>query len=471
MRVGTKGVLKNFSYSFFANIISLSVSIAMVTFVPKYLSLESYGMWQLFLFYFSYLGFFHFGWEDGIYLRYAGEKFDSLDKKKFAGQFYALMFLQILITGSLILYSFNCVFEPARREVLILTAFLIPLVNFNGLCNFIMRITNRIKVYALLMIVERIVLLVMVFGVIISENHSFFYLYVSKVLSLTCVFIVEIYFCRYLLKPTFNSLSSILSEAKKNLSVGSKLMLANIASMLIIGIVRYGISEGWSIITFGKVSLTLGISNFLMIFINSLSVVFFPILKHLDERRLSEVYMRIRNILTVILFAALMFYYPLQRIVAWWLPKYTDSLIYMSILFPVCLFESKVSLLINTYLQSMRQEKMMLKINVCVVMISVIMTIASVKIVHNLTFAVVSIVVLYGLRCIIAEYCLGKLLKLSLLELIVADVVMVIIFMLSGWFIDSYLCTLMYLIAYIFYLWRYKERLLDFKILMNKFYR
>lgn len=79
-------------------------------------------------------------------------------------------------------------------------------------------------------------------------------------------------------------------------------MVAIIASMLIIVIIRYGISIGWDVATFGKVSLTLSISNFMMIFISSVSVVFFPILKHMDESRLLDIYMKIRNMLACILF-------------------------------------------------------------------------------------------------------------------------------------------------------------------------
>lgn len=50
-------VVKNISYSFGANIVSLGVFVLMVMFVPKLLSVENYGKWWLFLFYFSYLGF------------------------------------------------------------------------------------------------------------------------------------------------------------------------------------------------------------------------------------------------------------------------------------------------------------------------------------------------------------------------------------------------------------------------------
>ena len=88
-----KGIILNISYSFSANLLSLIVSAIMVMVVPKFLSVDDYGMWQLFLFYFSYLGFLHFGWEDGIYLRYAGKEFSELSPKKFSGQFYAIVVL------------------------------------------------------------------------------------------------------------------------------------------------------------------------------------------------------------------------------------------------------------------------------------------------------------------------------------------------------------------------------------------
>ena len=114
-----KDLVKNISYSFCANIFSLLVSIFMVMVVPKFLSISDYGLWQLFLFYFSYLGFFHFGWEDGIYLRYAGTEFLSLDRKLFAGQFYSIILLQLIFAVGVILISLWCSIEDNKRVALI----------------------------------------------------------------------------------------------------------------------------------------------------------------------------------------------------------------------------------------------------------------------------------------------------------------------------------------------------------------
>lgn len=134
----------------------------------------------------------------------------------------------------------------------------------------------------------------------------------------------------------------------------------------------------------------------------------------MDEEKRSEVYTIIRNALTFLLFAGLIGYYPIRYVLSLWLPKYADSLIYMSVLFPVCVFESKVTLLINTYLKSMRKEFLMLKINTVSVVFSLIVTTFTVAIWHNLDAAVFSIVLVYAFRCVLAEYHVTLLLGLHL---------------------------------------------------------
>lgn len=442
--------LKNIAYSFGANLTSLCISIFMVMFVPKFLSVNDYGLWQLFLFYFSYLGFLHFGWEDGIYLRYAGKNYDELNRKTFAGQFYGIIVLQIVLAVLISSIGQILVSDPVKRTALICAVWLAPFVNFNNLCNFIMQITNRIKDYAKLLLTERVVFfLAVVLFLLVFHWNEFRYMYYAKLFSVAGISLAGVYLCRSLLRPRFYPLRKVLSEAGENLLVGSKLMLANIASMLIIGIVRYGISMGWDVATFGKVSLTLGVSNFLMVFINSVSVVFFPIVKRMDERKRSEIYMVIRNALTFLLFAGLIGYYPVRYILSLWLPQYAETLVYMSVLFPVCVFESKVTLLINTYLKSMREEFLMLKINAVSVAFSMIVTTFTVGIWHSLNAAVFSIVLVYAFRCVLAEYHVTRLLGLDLRINMLEDLMMCGIFILSGWVFDSFLCMAVYGVVYI----------------------
>lgn len=446
-----RSILKNISYSFGGNLLSFLVSVIMVLFVPKFLPILDYSMWQLFLFYFSYVGFFHLGWEDGIYLRYAGKKYKELDRKLFAGQLYAILLLQIMIAVGMWLFASYGVDDPVKSYVLKCTAVLIPFVNFNNACNQIMQFTNRIREYAQLLVTGRLLLLIFVSFFLFLGWQTYAFMYYAQTFSVVGLFIFGAYLCRQLLHIDFYSLSSVIHEAWIDIKVGSQLMFANIASMLIIGIVRYGISIGWDVTTFGKISLTLNISNFLMVFIGSVSIVLFPLLKQVRQERLPSLYKEIRTLLSVSLLAMLIVYYPLKSLLSWWLPQYVDSLIYMVVLFPICLFESKMQLLINTYLKSMRQETLMLKINVAAVMLSGVVTAVSVLYFHNLFIAVFSIVFLYAFRCWLAEFWVGQLLNLSLRRDMMEELVMVAIFIFSGLVLDSWLCMIVYGASYLIY--------------------
>lgn len=456
-------ILKKISYSMVANLVSLSVSVCMVMFVPKFLSVEDYGLWQLFLFYFSYLGFLHFGWEDGIYLRYAGRKFKELPRRGLAGQFYGIMVLQVGLALLAAMGGWFSVDDPARKTAFVCAVFLAPLVNFNNLCNFVMQITNRIKDYARLLLVERLVLLMLVLLLLSLGLGAFKYLFIAKVCSLSAAALCGVCLCRNLLHPSFPPCGEMLAETVENIRVGIKLMFANIASMLLVGIVRYGISIGWDVATFGRVSLTLGISNFLMIFISSASVVFFPLVKRLGYERRVEIYTEIRMALSVMLLGMLLIYYPLRCVLSWWIPQYTDSFVYMCVLFPVCLFESKMDLLINTYLKSMRREVLMLKVNLIAVVLSAITTFITVELIHSLNAVVLAIPLLYAFRCLLAEIAVGNILGLDLRGKIAEDICMTAIFMISGWCLDSWLSTVVYGAAYAVYVVCHKESIFQLR--------
>lgn len=443
-------VVGNIAYVFSANVLSLAVSAFSVLIIPKFMSLDDYGIWQLFLFYFSYVGLFAFGLEDGIYLRYAGYRFEDLDTRRMAGQYYLDLGIQLAIVIAAWMIAAIFLREDASAKVLALlcAVLLSPLAHLYGLSNLILQMTDRIREYAKLVLLDGVVFFLCACVLLVVGFCEFRYFYFAKCFSATCMALGAVWYCRRLLRPRFDSACRIFQEAVENISVGIKLMFANIANLLIIGNIRYGISLGWDVATFGKVSLTLSLSNFLLVFINSVSVVFFPIIKRMDEGRRADMYREIRDVLTFLLFGALLGYYPLKCMLVWWLPKYADSLIYMSILFPVCVFESKVCLLINTYLKSMRQEALMLKINIGSVLVSLAITCLAVGIFRDLNLTVFSIVGVYAFRCIVAEYVTGKLLGLFLGKEILTDVVMCGIFVVTGWLFDDWRCMILYGAAY-----------------------
>ena len=151
-------------------------------------------------------------------------------------------------------------------------------------------------------------------------------------------------------------------------------MISNLISLFIIGVVRFFIERTWDTTTFGKVSLTISISNLLMVFIRAVALVMFPMLRRTNSDKLSGIYNTMRTCLMIPLLGMLVCYYPAKVILSAWLPQYADSLIYMALLFPMCVFESKMSMLIETYMKTLRKEKWLLMVNVTTVSLSVVIT-------------------------------------------------------------------------------------------------
>nr|WP_318753424.1 hypothetical protein [Globicatella sp. PHS-GS-PNBC-21-1553] len=275
---------------------------------------------------------------------------------------------------------------------------------------------------------------------------------ISDIIAKISAVLYSYWVCRDFIKGDFKLSKTNLSEVIVNISVGINLMLSNIASMLIIGVVRFGIEKQWSIEVFGKVSLTLSISNLLMLFVNAVGVVIFPVLKKAKEDSLPILYSNLRNVLMMILLLMLILYYPIIYILARWLPNYSESLSFMVLVFPMAIFEGKMALLVNTYMKALRMEKTIFKVNIFTLLISVISTFIFTVYFKNLELTVLSIVFLLAVRCFFAEYILSKILVIKVMKDILLETILTIIFVLSGWFIGGIESFLLYLCAYCLYL-------------------
>lgn len=452
MNSKTINFIKNFSYTLISNLVSLLSSILVILIVPKLIGVEEYGYWQLYLFYSSYVGFLHFGWNDGIYLRYGGKNYEELDKSLFFSQFCMQLIFQLIIAG--IIFGSADIFAIDNKRIFVfkMTAICMVIINLRCMLLYILQSTNRIREYAQITMMDRIIYCCLIFTFLVAGARENKLMIAADLIAKFISLIYAMYCCRDMVFRRILSICFNFRETIENISVGIKLMFANIASLLIIGVVRFGIEHSWGVSAFGKVSLTLSISNFMMLFINAVGIIMFPILRRTDEKKLPSIYLTMRDFIMVILLGALIVYHPLNVVLSVWLPKYADSLIYMALVFPMCVFEGKMALLNNTYLKTLRKEKLMLKINLISLGLSVILTILNTVLLKNLNLAIVSIVILLALRCVLAEIFLAKILRITLYKDIVLELIMTLIFILTGWFINSWINILLYTLSYITYL-------------------
>lgn len=444
--------VKSVSYVLVSNFVSFLIS-ALITFiVPKRLGVESYGYFQLYMFYSNYTGFLHFGWADGIFLRYGGAYYESLDKRLFSGQFRVYAFVELVFGLLVVAFGTLFVSPQERKFVVILTGISIFLSLTRTFLLYILQCTNRIKEYSIMTMTERVVYIVAVTVSLLMGTSTFVPIGCSDLLGKASALGYGLFQCRTLLTEKPVGLSSTLKEARTNIAAGIKLMFASIASMLIIGFVRISIENQWSVATFGKVSLTMSVSNLLMVFIRAVALVMFPMLRRTDESRLSGIYSKMRTCLMIPLLGLLAIYYPTKVILSAWLPQYSDSLIYMALLFPMCVFESKMSMLVETYMKTLRKEKWLLIANVTTVILSIVVTGVTVYWLHNLDLAIISIVALLAFRCVFAEIMLTQAIDISVKSDIALELMLTIVFIVSSWFVGGWKGLLLYLAFYLAYI-------------------
>lgn len=443
--------IKNLSYTFVSNILSLIISAVLILVIPKLVGVETYGYYQLYLFYMNYVGVLYFGWCDGIYLRLGGKYYKDLDKPLYSTQFRLLGLMEIIIYLCIFLGSLVLVKDINKHFVI--GAVCVAAV---GMClrwfiTFILQPTARIKEYAIVTISEKLLFVVLTLALMAIGYRDYKLILLADVVSKYVSLGIGIWYCRDIVFSKSVPIKSAVLEIKENMSAGIKLMLASLSSMLIIGVVRFGVENHWDIATFGKVSLTLSLSNMVMTAINAIAVVMYPMLRRTNESSLPKIYEIMRVLLMGIIFGGIIFYYPAQKILTLWLPQYAESLRYAAILLPICVYESKVSIIINTYFNTLRLENLLMKCNMAALALSVILTLVSTLVLNSVTAAIVSILIVLIFRCILSEMILSTKFPIKVVKDIIIELVMTLAFIICNWYF-GFIGMLMYAVCYVIYL-------------------
>ena len=183
--------------------------------------------------------------------------------------------------------------------------------------------------------------------------------------------------------------------------------------MLILGIGRQIIDIRWGLISFGKISFSLTLMNFALTFIMQIGIVLFPALRRLKFKQLTKQYHEFTKRLFIILPLMYILYIPAGYILKLWLPKYAISIDYLSVILPICYFDSKMELIGNTFFKVLNKQVLLLKVNVITICLSAILGGIGAYLLSNMNYVVLSMVIVIIFRSILADFLLYKYPELS----------------------------------------------------------
>lgn len=444
-----KQFLRNSFYTISSNLLSLIISVIVTLIVPKVVGVYQYGYWQLYVFFTAYVGVFPLGWIDGIYLRYGGERYENLNKVMMHSQFFVYCFSQIIIAFTIIMVSGFLNLGADKAIVIKLCAVCLIFYNIRAFILILLQATNRISKYSTVTIEDRLIYVLLLVCLLLLGFRSFVILVIADLIAKFITTLHAIYICKDITLVNNSRFTFSLAETRESIRVGIKLLVANFAGLLIIGVIRYAIQKYWNVVTFGKISLTLSISSLVVTFVSAISLVLFPALRRIDKSNLNRIYSLFRDAIILVLGASLFVYFPLKWLLPIWLPQYQSGLIFMAVLFPVCFFEGKFELLTNTFMKTLRMEKTLLNINLGTLLLSVVFAFANAMTIHNLNIMVFTIVIVLGFRSTLGEYILSKELQVQFKSDAVLELFIAVGFIIAAWFFSVLVSFLMFICIFL----------------------
>lgn len=403
-----KKLAGNTTAAFLAQGVNVVVSIITTLLLPKIMGVEEFGYWQLFIFYVSYVGFFHLGLNDGVYLLNGGKTRAQIDRPAIASQFAFGMVYQSAMALALMLVAWFGDVDADRGFVVFMTALYLVVNNAWNYLGYTLQAMNETKRFSMSVALNGLVYIGPLVLMILLRQTDF----MPYVVFYTIARTVSLGYCLWQTRDILNSGLLPLKETAQlawgSIRVGAQLMIANVASTLILGISRFLIDAAWGIEVFSIVSFSISMTTFILTFVNQVSMVLFPALRQEDDREVASFFVTIRDGLDLLLPASYLFYAPVVALLDLWVPAYHESLVLFALLLPLCVFDGKMDLVGTTYLKVLRGEGQLLRINLTTVAISTAGALVSVYGLHSVQAALLSSVVALGWRCWYSEHYVGR---------------------------------------------------------------
>lgn len=337
----------------FSNILTLLSGVFVGLILPKVIGVTDYGYYKTFSLYISYVGLFHFGIEDGIYLKYGGKDFSELDERKF--RFYTLFLVIVEGAIGLIAAAVSCIsLSGDIRFIFLFVAIYLFAVNLSNYYQFISQITERFTELTIVGTIRSILTILSVVGLWLLSRYSAFNVnykaYIVCVVSIT-VAILFAYIIIYR-KLTFGKCIS-WKEGIKDIGyfikIGLPLMVANLCSTLLLTIDRQFVNILFDTDTYAVYAFAYNLLSLITTATSAISVVLFPVLNKFSTERLSNNYSKMLSIIIIFVAACLLVYFPICPFIEWFLPKYSGSLVIFRIILPGLIGTSAVTIIMHNY--------------------------------------------------------------------------------------------------------------------------
>lgn len=366
-----KNTLKSIAHVALSRGVSLLSSVAVGLLLPKILSVDGYGFFKIYTLYVTYTSLLHFGFADGILLRFAGKDYDSLDRPQLRAFTRFFLIFQFAISAVM---SVSGVFVPDSDYSFIITMLGINMmiINLTTYYQFLSQATQRFAEYSARNFISAVLKIVVVLTLFLGERAGWFevpyQLYVI-ILNIIDGALLMWYICTYR-NITFGGGARIASLKKEILSVfkqGIVLTVAYQVSHLILALDRQFVSVLFPTETYAYYSFAYNLVTMISTMISSLAIVLLPMLKKATKEFVSKHFSTVMTAVAVLVGASAVCFFPLVAFIGWFLPEYVGSVDYLKIVLPSLMYNACISVVMFTFCKVLDENFVFFR-NGCVIL-------------------------------------------------------------------------------------------------------
>lgn len=325
--------------------------------LPKIIGVTDYGYYKTYTLYATYVGMFHFGISDGIYLKYGGKDYDKLDRNKF--RFYSRTFIFIETVIAVILAAFSTI--ALKNEYRFIFLFLSIYLLFHNITSYyqsISQATSRFKELSSRNIIQSVLISITVVGLWAVHRYSGTDLtYRTYTILYSAIVVVLAIWYMFTYRDITFGIINLEANAKKEIPyfirIGFPLMLANLCSSLILTLDRQFVNVLYDTDTYAIYAFAYNMLSLVTTATSAIATVLYPNLRRTEESKLKKQYSSLVGIILCVVFACLIIYFPLNVFVKWFLPKYTDSLKIFRVIFPGLAISSAITIVMHNYYKTL----------------------------------------------------------------------------------------------------------------------
>ena len=411
-----KNTLFNIFKVAFSNVFTILSGVLLGFLLPKIIGIDDYGYYKTFTLYATYVGLFHFGIEDGIYLYYSGKSYEELNIKKFRTYFKYLVVIEIIICSIITLISSFFLHNELKFIFICVAIFMVTsnIINYNKLLS---QITCRFSELSIVNIIQAFLLSasVLIFWVLYKNckyelNYKLFIL-----IYISIHFVVMlIYVFRYRKISVGPGEKKLYNEFFVFFKMGAPLLISNLCGMLILSLDRQFVNALFDNRTYAIYSFAYNMLMLITTVISSISTVIYPTIKKADNIKLDDLYPKVISYVLMFVFMCVIVYFPLVPFVSWFLPQYIDSLIIFRVILPGIAITGVISVVIHNYYKILNKNKIYFIVSLIILALSFVANLIAYLIYKNTIAISIASLFVTVIWFFVLDRCLGYKIKYNI---------------------------------------------------------